>query len=87
MWSSFAYHEPSTAQILTLSSFLVLLNLFGWGAQALLSAGLLGQILIGIIFGTPVAGWIDRWEETFVALGYVGLLLVVYEGKENRGRG
>ncbi|WRT67506.1 uncharacterized protein IL334_004478 [Kwoniella shivajii] len=81
MWSSFAYHEPSTAQLLILASWVYLLNLLGWISQHLLSAQLLGQILIGIIFGTPVAGWLDQsWEEAFVAIGYVGLLLIVFEG-------
>lgn len=84
MWSSHVYHEPSTAQLLILTSYLTLLNLFGWLAQTLLSAGLLGQILIGIIYGTPLAGWLGAadagWEETFVGIGYVGLLLVVFEG-------
>jgi Kef-type K+ transport system membrane component KefB len=84
MWSSHTYHEPSTPQLLVLTSYLTLLNIFGWLAQTLLSAGLLGQILIGIIYGTPLAGWLgvsEGWEETFVGLGYVGLLLVVFEGE------
>jgi len=82
MWSSFAYHEPSATQIIILLSFLLLLNLAGKLAQLLLSAGLLGQIFIGIIYGTPLAGILeDSWEEAIVAIGYVGLLLVVFEGE------
>lgn len=85
MWSSFAYHEPTITAILILISFLYLLNVAGWMAQALVSAGLLGQIFIGIVFGTPLAGWLpDAWEETLVALGYVGLLLIVFEGESAR---
>ncbi|OCF71468.1 hypothetical protein I204_07526 [Kwoniella mangroviensis CBS 8886] len=81
MWSSFTYHEPSIVQLLILSSWIYLLNLLGWISQHLLSAQLLGQILIGIIYGTPLAGWLEEsWEEAFVALGYVGLLLIVFEG-------
>lgn len=81
MWS-FVYHEPSTAQLLILISFFYLLNLFGWIAQSLLSAGLLGQILLGIIYGTPLAGWLlESWEDALVGIGYVGLLLLVFEGK------
>ncbi|ORY31422.1 Sodium/hydrogen exchanger family-domain-containing protein [Naematelia encephala] len=81
MWSSFTYHEPSTLQYLILIAFFSLLNIFGWVAQWLLSAGLLGQILIGVIFGEPLAGWLDQsWMEAFISVGYVGLLLVVYEG-------
>ncbi|RSH90439.1 Hsp70 ATPase ssc1 [Saitozyma podzolica] len=81
MWSSFTYEEPSVSSLLILSSWLYLLNVFGYLAQRLLSAGLLGQILIGVIYGTPLARWLDEsWEEAFVAIGYVGLLVVVFEG-------
>ncbi|OCF32066.1 hypothetical protein I316_06222 [Kwoniella heveanensis BCC8398] len=81
MWSSFTYHEPSIPALLILSSWIYLLNLFGWISQHLLSAQLLGQILIGIIFGTPLAGWLEEsWQDAFVAVGYVGLLLIVFEG-------
>ncbi|WWC60715.1 uncharacterized protein I303_103291 [Kwoniella dejecticola CBS 10117] len=81
MWSSFTYHEPSIVQLLILSSWLYLLNLFGWISQHLLSAQLLGQILIGIIYGEPLAGWLDEsWQEAFIAVGYLGLLLIVFEG-------
>lgn len=84
MWSSFAYHEPSTSSTLILLAFLYLLNLAGWLLQATIGAGLLGQILIGVIFGTPLAGWLPAsWEEAFVALGYGGLLLLVFEGKSH----
>ncbi|WVW82673.1 hypothetical protein I302_104684 [Kwoniella bestiolae CBS 10118] len=81
MWSSFTYHEPTIVQLIILSSWIYLLNLFGWMSQHLLSAQLLGQILIGIIYGTPLAGWLEEsWEEAFIAVGYVGLLLIVFEG-------
>jgi hypothetical protein len=82
MLSSFTYHEPSPSALLTLASFLYLLNLFEWIGQRVLSAGLLGQISIGIIYGSPLAGWLEGyWEEAFVAVGYIGLLLVVFEGE------
>lgn len=85
MWSSFTYEEPSVSSLLVLSSWLYLLNVFGYLAQRLLSAGLLGQILIGVIYGTPLAGWLDEsWEAAFVAIGYVGLLVVVFEGECGR---
>jgi uncharacterized membrane protein YeaQ/YmgE (transglycosylase-associated protein family) len=82
MWSSFAYHEPSTSATLILLAFLYLLNLAGWFVQLTIGAGLLGQIFIGIVFGTPLAGWLpDSWEDAFVAVGYVGLLVLVFEGE------
>jgi uncharacterized membrane protein YeaQ/YmgE (transglycosylase-associated protein family) len=81
MWSSHTYHEPSATLLVIITSFLYFLNLFGWIAQKLVSAGLLGQILIGIIYGTPVAGWLgEDFEEAIVGIGYVGLLIVVFEG-------
>ena len=79
---SFTYHEPAISQVLVLGTFLYLLNLFGWVAQRFLNAGLLGQILLGVIYGSPLAGWLHQsWEEAFVAVGYVGLLIVVFEGE------
>jgi uncharacterized membrane protein YeaQ/YmgE (transglycosylase-associated protein family) len=82
MWSSHTYHEPSATLLVILTSFLYFLNLFGWIAQKLVSAGLLGQILVGIIYGTPVAGWLStEYEEAIVGIGYIGLLIVVFEGR------
>jgi hypothetical protein len=78
---SFSYHEPSISSLLIISSYLYLLNLARWFFQYLVGAGLLGEILIGIICGTPLAGWLDEsWEEFMVIIGYIGLLLIVYEG-------
>ena len=81
MWSSFAYTEPSTSTTLILLSYLFLLNIFGWIAQRLIGAALIGQILIGIIYGTPLSGWLSETiQAALVDVGYVGLLLVVFEG-------
>lgn len=81
MPSQFGYHDPSTQNLLIASSYLYLLNVFEWIAQHVLSAGLLGQIAIGIIFGSPLAEWLDvDWQRTFVTFGYIGLLLLVFEG-------
>ncbi|KAJ9115514.1 hypothetical protein QFC22_005273 [Naganishia vaughanmartiniae] len=81
MPSQFTYHDPAIKDLLVLSSYLYLLSVFEWIAQYVLSAGLLGQILLGIIYGSPLAEWLDvQWQETFVVVGYVGLLLIVFEG-------
>ncbi|WVQ79773.1 hypothetical protein IAT38_001873 [Cryptococcus sp. DSM 104549] len=81
MPSDFAYTEPSIAHLLTLFTYLWLLNLARWVVQYLVGAGLLGEIAIGIIYGSPLAGWLDvGWQETMVVLGYLGLLLIVLEG-------
>ncbi|GAA5896944.1 cation:proton antiporter [Sporobolomyces salmoneus] len=75
-----SYHEPSLPSLLTLLSFLYLLNIFRSIASYLLNAGLLGEIAIGIIYG-PVAKILPlEWEQTFLVLGYIGLVLIVFEG-------
>ena len=36
---------------------------------------------MGIIYGTPLANILEKdWQETFLALGYVGLILIIFEG-------
>ncbi|KAH7386712.1 Sodium/hydrogen exchanger family-domain-containing protein [Phaeosphaeria sp. MPI-PUGE-AT-0046c] len=79
--SSLPYHEPGIVTILTQASFLLLLNVVNAGLDRVLYCGLLGQVLIGIAWGTPGAKWLTvSVEETVVQLGYLGLLLLVYEG-------
>jgi Kef-type K+ transport system membrane component KefB len=78
----FAYEEPHTAPLLILASYLWILNLSRWVFQYLVGAGLLGEILMGMIWGSPLAGWLQiEWQSTFVVLGYIGLLLIVFEGE------
>ncbi|KIJ54329.1 hypothetical protein M422DRAFT_221900 [Sphaerobolus stellatus SS14] len=75
------YVEPAIATILVLGGFLVLLNIINVILDILLYCGLIGQILIGLLFGTPgikVLG--DYLEEVVTDLGYIGLILSVYEG-------
>nr|CRX78930.1 hypothetical protein ls5930a1_00009 [Leucosporidium scottii] len=74
------YHEPSLPHLLTLISFLYLLQVFRAVADRILGAGLLGEIGVGVVFG-PVAGILEvDWETTFVAVGYIGLVIIVFEG-------
>lgn len=81
MESSLAYHEPSIATITILSGFLLLLNIFNHVLDKLIYCGLIGQVLLGIAAGTPGAGWLPReFEQAAMQLGYLGLLLIVYEG-------
>lgn len=76
-----AYARPNLVAVLTLASFVYFANVARWIADELLFAGLLGEILVGIIFGAPLAGILSAsWEQTFLDLGYIGLLLVVFEG-------
>lgn len=80
--AAFTYHEPSIATILNLSVFLVVLNLLNICLDKIIYCGLIGQILLGILWGTPGAKWLDReTESAFQRLGYLGLIMLVYEGK------
>ncbi|KAH6622182.1 Sodium/hydrogen exchanger family-domain-containing protein [Boeremia exigua] len=79
--ASLPYHEPGIETLLILVSFLLLLNVVNAALDRLLYCGLLGQVLIGIAWGTPGAKWLPtEVEEVIVQLGYLGLILLVYEG-------
>ncbi|KAF1971773.1 Sodium/hydrogen exchanger [Bimuria novae-zelandiae CBS 107.79] len=78
---SLPYQEPAIVTILVQSSFLLLLNAVNAVLDRLVYCGLLGQVLIGITWGTPGAKWLSsEVEEVIVQLGYLGLILLVYEG-------
>ncbi|KAJ5585402.1 uncharacterized protein N7459_005202 [Penicillium hispanicum] len=75
------YQEPSIATILNLTGFLVALNLLNTCLDQLLYCGLIGQLFIGVLWGTPGAKWLNRDIETVIQqLGYLGLIMLVYEG-------
>jgi Kef-type K+ transport system membrane component KefB len=75
------YHEPGIVTILILTSFLLLLNIVNYVLDRIIYVGLLGQIFMGIAWGTPGAKWLSGEVETLIVnLGYLGLLLLVYEG-------
>ncbi|KAI3391591.1 hypothetical protein diail_7049 [Diaporthe ilicicola] len=75
------YHEPDISSLLVLISFFFFLSSVGWVFNKTIRAGLIGQILIGILYGTPVGNILDAaWQETFMALGYIGLILIIFEG-------
>ncbi|KAI9369859.1 Sodium/hydrogen exchanger family-domain-containing protein [Aspergillus egyptiacus] len=79
--SAFPYHEPAISTILNQTGMLLMLNLVNVGLDKLLYCGLIGQLFIGILWGTPGAGWLDRGMETVIQqLGYLGLIMLVYEG-------
>lgn len=79
--ASLPYHEPGIQAILILVSFLLLLNAINAALDKVLYCGLLGQVLIGIVWGTPGAKWLSiEVEQVIVQLGYLGLVLLVYEG-------
>jgi hypothetical protein len=79
--ASLPYHEPDIATILIQTSFLLLLNIVNYVLDNFLYCGLVGQLLMGIAWGTPGAKWLPSQVETvIVQLGYLGLILLVYEG-------
>ena len=81
--TSLPYHEPDIVIILTQTSLLVILNVVNTVFDKLIFCGLLGQVFIGVAFGTPGAKWLDLdFENVVVELGYLGLVLLVYEGKK-----
>ncbi|KAJ9237144.1 hypothetical protein DTO280E4_8333 [Paecilomyces variotii] len=79
--AAFAYHEPPITTILTQTGFLLVLNLVNVCLDKILYCGLIGQLFIGILWGTPGAKWLDQETETVIQqLGYLGLIMLVYEG-------
>lgn len=76
------YHEPGIVTILILAAFLLFLNLVNSIVDRITYVGLLGQIVLGIAWGTPGTKWLGRdVESVIVNIGYLGLLLLVYEGR------
>ncbi|KAJ4263096.1 hypothetical protein NW762_006714 [Fusarium torreyae] len=81
MEASLSYHEPTITVIAILSGFLLLLNLLNYGLDRVAYCGLIGQVALGIAWGTPGAKWLSREvEDAVVQLGYLGLILIVFEG-------
>lgn len=75
------YHEPDIISILTLISFFVLLTVSERISDKILRAGLIGQIVVGLIYGVPIANVLAlEWQDAFLALGYIGLILIIFEG-------
>lgn len=82
-WPALAYHEPPITTILIQSSFVLVSNILNQAVNSLLYCGLIGQILIGVAYGTPGGNILSRdVETTIVQLGYLGLILLVFEGRQ-----
>ena len=84
--ASLPYHEPGITTVLSLTSFLLALNGSRYILDRTLYCGLLGEILIGIVWGSPLGGtaWLSKaTQETVQSLGYLGLIGLVFEGGMN----
>ncbi|KAI0337564.1 hypothetical protein BDW22DRAFT_1433224 [Trametopsis cervina] len=80
--NSLAYQQPPATELLILLSFVFLLNVVRVVADFLLHAGIIAEICLGIVYGTPIAGVLPQaWELTFTVFGYIGLIGIVFEGK------
>lgn len=67
--------------ILIIISFFTFLWVSGYISKKIIRAGIIGPILVGIIYGTPLANILEHiWQETFIYLGYIGLILIIFEG-------
>ncbi|KAF2142848.1 uncharacterized protein K452DRAFT_357919 [Aplosporella prunicola CBS 121167] len=81
MAASLPYDEPTIVTILVHASFLLLLNVVNFLLDHSVYCGLLGQIFVGVAWGTPGAKWLaESVEHVVVQLGYLGLILLVFEG-------
>jgi predicted MFS family arabinose efflux permease len=66
---------------LTLISFFLFLAIAEWLADKVVRASLIGHIIVGLIYGVPIANILGLdWQATFLALGYIGLILIIFEG-------
>lgn len=77
------YEEPGINVILSLTSFLLLLNGVRFALDRLLYCGIIGEILIGVVWGLPVGGtaWLTEGTQGAIqAFGYLGLIGLVFEG-------
>src|SRR5438046_985576 len=77
------YEAPSIDVILSLTALIVLLNAVRYGLDKVLYCGIVGEILLGTIWGTPVGGiaWLNgNIQEAIQVLGYLGLVGLVFEG-------
>lgn len=77
------YEEPGIIVILSLTSFLLLLNGTRYALDRLLYCGIIGEILIGIIWGLPVGdtSWLSlSLQDSIQSLGYLGLIGLVFQG-------
>ena len=75
------YHEPGIVEILVVISFFTFLSVAEYVSSKIIRAGIIGPIIVGIIYGKPVGNILhEDWQETFLYLGYIGLIIIIFEG-------
>ncbi|KAL2429636.1 hypothetical protein ABEF95_008373 [Exophiala dermatitidis] len=75
------YEEPGIVTILIQASFILALNIVNKVLDNVFYCGLVGQVLVGMAWGTPGAKILSRqFEEVATQLGYLGLIVIVFEG-------
>lgn len=87
------YEFPNVVQILEISLSLIALRIANLTFTKFTGAGLIGEILVGLILGTPVLGFIAPWQDTVTILGKLrlstcallttgglGITMIVFEG-------
>ncbi|KIM33576.1 hypothetical protein M408DRAFT_310029 [Serendipita vermifera MAFF 305830] len=78
---SISFVVPSTAETLVISSFFALLHVARIISHKILKVETIGFIAVGVIYGAPITNLLRlEWQETFTAIGYLGLILLVFEG-------
>jgi Kef-type K+ transport system membrane component KefB len=78
-----SYSEPSITTILSLTSFLLLLNISRCALDYLFHCGLIAEVLIGVIWGLPIGGTklLDEGTQRAIqSFGFLGLTGLVFEG-------
>ena len=81
MAAAILYYEPTILTILIQSSLILSLNVINYVLDQMIYCGLVGQILVGMAWGTPGGKLLDTdTEHTIVQFGYLGLIMLVYEG-------
>lgn len=77
-----AYHEPGIETVLIQTGFLLALNVVNTTLDKIIYCGLIGQLFIGMAWGIPGGNLLElSVQKSIQQLGYLGLLLLVYEGE------
>ncbi|KAK9452647.1 Sodium/hydrogen exchanger family-domain-containing protein [Dipodascopsis uninucleata] len=78
------YEEPTVSTVLIQGSFILLLVVVNKIFDDIIHCGLVGQIFVGIFWGMPLGNFLEVYfQKAIMNLGYLGLILLVYEGGLN----